>query len=222
MTNITHQVWNIIDNSPCIKRNMSNGLINTTALARFLIKEKKIKGTIDAISSAIRRYELSKYHDIFTNAQKIVSLGIISTRSKLATIAILKDAEIQKLLPKLTSVIHFTRGDVLRIIQADESIKILINEKNLDKVLKFIPKNKILEIERNLAELNMHVHEKAKKTPGILANISQELALNKINVVEIMSCFPELLWFVEEKDVLKAYNILYQACSKTTSTTSPP
>ena len=215
MTNITHQVWNIIDSSPCIKRNMSDGLINTTALARYLIKEKKVKGTIDAISSAIRRYELTKYNDIFASAQKIVSLGIISTRSKLATIAVIKDAEIQKLLPKLTSVIQFSRGDVLRIIQADESIKILINEKNLEKILKFIPKNKIIEIERDLAELNMHVHEKAKKTPGILANISQELALNKINVVEIMSCFPELLWFVKEKDALNAYNILYQACAKT-------
>jgi len=212
MTNVVHKVWEILDNSPHIRRCMSEGLINNTALARYLISNKKVAGTLDAVSSAIRRYELDHYNEIFTTANKIVSLGEISTKSKLANIALIKDTEVEKLLPKLFSIIHFQRGDVLRIIQADEAIKILVNEKNLKTVLQLFPKKKIIKIDRNLAEINMHLHPEAVNTPGIIAIISNELAINEINVMETMSCVPEMLWFVKEKDVLKAYNVLFHLC----------
>ena len=58
----------------------------------------------------------------------------------------------------------------------------------------------------------MHLHPEAVNTPGIIAVISNELAMNGVNVMESMSCVPEMLWFVKEKDVLKAYNVMYQLC----------
>jgi len=212
MTNIVHHVWKILDDSPCIKRCMSQGLINNTALARYIVKEKKVNGNLEAVSSAIRRYKLDKFDEIFDTANRIVNFGELSTRSKLANIAVIKDAEIQELLPKIFSIIQYNRGDVLRIIQADEAIKILVNEKNLEKVKGLFPKKKIIKIDNNLAEINMHLHPEAVKTPGIIAVISNELAMNGVNVMESMSCVPEMLWFVKEKDVLKAYNVLFQLC----------
>lgn len=212
MTNIVHEVWKILDHDSCIKRCMSRNLINTTALARYMIKEKNVRSTLDAVSSSIRRYEIDRYSDLFSTANKIVSLGTISTKSKLANISLIKDTEVEELLPKLFSIIHFHRGDVLRIIQADAAIKILVNEKNLETVKKLFPEGKIIKIDRNLAELNMHLHPEAVKTPGILAVISNELAMNGVNIMESMSCVPEMLWFVNEKDVLKAYNVLYHLC----------
>lgn len=212
MTNISHQVWKILDNNPYIKRVMSLGLINTTALAKYFITEKKIEGTLEAVNSAIRRYKFDRYDDIFATANKIISLGEISTKSKLANIALIKDAEVEELLPKLFSIIQFHRGDVLRIIQADEAIKILVNEKNLETVQKLFPSKKIIKIDRNLAEINMHLHPEAVNTPGIIAVISNELAINGVNVMETMSCVPEMLWFVKEQDLLKAHNVFYQLC----------
>ena len=215
MTNIVHNVWKMLDSSPSIRRCVSQGLINTTALARYIIEEKKVNATLDAVSSAIRRYQFDSYDDLFSTANNIVSLGSISTKSKLANISFIKDSEVEEILPKLFSVIQFHRGDVLRIIQADEAIKILVNEKNLDTVENLFPKKKIIKIDRNLAELNMHLHPEAVNTPGIISVISNELAINGVNVMEMMSCVPEMLWFVNEKDVLKAYNVLYQLCQPT-------
>ena len=96
--------------------------------------------------------------------------------------------------------------------QADEAIKILVNEKNLETVQALFPNKKIIKIDKNLAEINMHFHPEAVNTPGIIAVISNELAVNGVNVMETMSCVPEMLWFVKDKDLLKAYNVFYQLC----------
>ena len=212
MTNITHKVWNFLDKDPCIKRGLAQGLINVRALARYLLEEKKVESTLDAVISAIRRYKLSRYNKIFSIADKTVSQSTISTKTHLANVAVIKDEEVQTLLPKLFSIIHYNQGDVLRIIQADESIKILVDEKNLEKIRGLFPKKKIMKIDRNLAEINMHLHPEAVNTPGILAVTSNELAMNNVNVMETMSCVPEMLWFVKETDVLKAHEILYELC----------
>ena len=217
MTNnvkIADEVWKLLDERPCIRINMSRGLINTRALAKYIIKKRKLDVTVDAAISAIRRYELGTYEKIFENAHKIISQTIaLSTKSPLANISLTKDTEVQRLLPKLFSIIHYNQGDALRIIHADESIKVLVDEKNLEKIRTLFPGDKIIRIERNLAEINIHQHPDAKSTPGIIAITSNELAINGINVLETMSCFPEWLWFVDEKDILKAYNALNQLSS---------
>ena len=190
MTKLVELVWEALDDSPCIRKDMSRGLMNTRALARYIIKERKIDATLDAVISAIRRYELGRCDRIFEDAHRMMAqIVAISTKSPLANISLTRDTEIQKLLPQLFSVIHYDQGAVLRVIQTDESIKILLDEKNL-------------------AEINVHMHPDAKYAPGVIAITSNELAINGINILEAMSCISELLWFVEEKDLLKAYNIL--------------
>ena len=89
MTNIAHNVWKILDDDPIIRRCMSQGLINTTALAKYMINEKKVEGTLDAVNSAIRRYKLDRYDEIYDKVNKIVGFGELSTRSRLANIAVI-------------------------------------------------------------------------------------------------------------------------------------
>ncbi|KYK27458.1 hypothetical protein AYK20_02585 [Thermoplasmatales archaeon SG8-52-1] len=214
MTNIMHEVWKILDTSPSIQREMSRGLINHSALARYIIEEKNVNANIDAVISAIRRYKIDHYEELFNTANNIICQSAISTKSKLANISIIKDTETQKMLPKLFDVINYNRGDVLRIIQADESIKILVNEKNLEKIKQLFSKDKIIKIDENLGEINMHLHPEAVNTPGIIAVVSNELAMNGINIMETISCVPELLWFVKEEDLLRAYNVFYQLCRR--------
>ena len=213
MTNINKEVWKFIDNNPSIKRNMSHGLINRRALANYIIKQRYLQTSLDAVVSAIRRYDIKNYDDMFLTAQDMISQTTdLSTKSNLANVVLSKDTEIQKLIPEFFTIIKYDRGDVLRIIQADESIKVLINEKNLKKIVDILPEKKILSVDENLAEINLHLNNKAKDTPGVLAIITNELANNGVSIVEVLSCFPELLWFVYQSDLLKAYNALYQLC----------
>jgi aspartokinase len=202
-------IHKILDQNPAIRVNMSRGLINIRALAKYIIKERKIDASLDAVVSAIRRYKIDSYNHIFENALNLIKKSLsISTMSSLAIITATKDDEIQKLLPKLFSIIRYSQGNVLRIIQANESIKIIIDEKNLEKIIELFPPESIQDIEKHLAEINLRVHSDAKYTLGVSAIISNELAINGVNIIETMSCFPEALWFIDEKNLLKAYNAL--------------
>jgi len=49
-----------------------------------------------------------------------------------------------------------------------------------------------------------------QKTPGVIAIIANEIALNNINVIDFMSCVSEFLWFVQEEDLLKVYSAISQ------------
>ena len=122
--------------------------------------------------------------------------------------------EAQETLPRLFSLINFERGETLRIVEGEESIKVLVDEKNLKKVLDLLPKRIIIKIQEDLAEVNIHLHPEAVNTPGIVLVISTELMLNSVNIYEIMSCVPEMLVFVEEKDLMKAYQTLFELCHK--------
>ena len=213
MTNIVHKTWKILDNNPDIRREMNRGLINISALARYIINEKKIDATLDAVISAIRRYKLDKHDDVFDNAYKMLSQTVnVSTKSNLSEISLIKDDEVQGLLPKIFSIIKYVHGDVLRVSQANESIRLLIDEKNMDKVIEMFPKNKIISKEKGLAEINIYIHPKMQTTPGILAAIANELSINDINIVEFMTCPPEMICVVKKDDLLRASNVLYNLC----------
>jgi aspartokinase len=213
MKNTVGEVWKFLDNNPCIKRDLRKGLINSRALAKYIVKTQNMDVTLDAVISAIRRYDVGKKDDIFITARKLVSQTLnLSTRSGLAEISLIKDEDVQRSIPGLFDVIEYSRGEVLRVIQANESIKLIVDEKNLENVKTVFPKNKIINVNKNLAEINMHMAPKMIVTYGILAVIANELAINSVNILEVLTCLPEMILFVKEEDILKAYQILYQLC----------
>ena len=206
MTNITKEIQRFIDNDTAIKRDLSRGIVNMRALAQYMQKQMHTNANVDAIISAIRRYETNLDEEKrFAKAAELIKNAKISTKTGIAIIAMLKDPSVQELLPKLFAVIHYARGEVLRIIQAEESIKIIVDEKNVSKVIDIFKKNDVLKIEHNLGEINMKLAPTSAKVSGILAILDTELASSNINIVETISCVPELLWFIDQKDLLKAH-----------------
>jgi len=50
-------------------------------------------------------------------------------------------------LNKINSIVDVEKGEVIRIIQAEESIRIIIDEKNLEKFFNYFSKADCLSIE---------------------------------------------------------------------------
>ena len=206
MTNLTKLVHTVLDQDTALRRDMGRDLINTRALANYLQRKLHLSGSVDAIISAIRRYENAMGdEDRFAKARALLRTAKLSTKNNITIIALVKDPAVQQLLPKLFTLIDYARGEVLRIIQAEELIKVVVDQKNAAAVAEIFPKGKLVHTEKNLAEVNMRLEPVSSKVPGVLAMLDTELANNGVNIVETMSCVPEVIWFLSEKDLLRAH-----------------
>ena len=209
MANSTHEVWNFLDSEPSIKKELGRGIVNTMALAKYIMKNKKLDCSVDAVISAIRRYVSEQKFDLkFENVEKIIKSSRISTKNKIALIAMKRDPYIIELLPKVFPMIELARGDVMRLSEGKESIKLLVDEKNMQKVVGIFPKEKVIGIRSNLSELSIHFGPGSGESVGVLAAIMNALAVNNIKIIESIGCLPEFMIFVDTKDILKVHEIM--------------
>ena len=143
MANSTHEVWNFLDSEPSIKKELGRGIVNIMALAKHIMKNKKLDCSVDAVISAIRRYVSEQKFDLkFENVEKIIKSSRISTKNKIALIAMKRDPYIIELLPKVFPMIELARGDVMRLSEGKESIKLLVDEKTCRKLRAFFQKTR--------------------------------------------------------------------------------
>ena len=214
MASIAKQVWQKIKEDIVIRRAIEKKIISTKNLAMHLIKVKKVPVSIDAVVSAIRRYkEDSPLEKKFEQARKILrKSNDIKMTSNIAQVVLRKNKHTQKRLVKAFELVDYDIGELLIIMQGEGSLKLMVNEKNLKDLTKLFPPSSLLSKTKGLALINIHMSEKAQKIPGVGAIITQELTLNDISMWEMMSSNPDLLLFLEQKDLAKTYEIIYPLC----------
>ncbi|MBS3096536.1 hypothetical protein J4480_03795 [Candidatus Woesearchaeota archaeon] len=209
MTHIAEKVKVFLDNDFIIRKCLFRNIISLRALSRYIIKTMDLEEkNLDAVISAIRRYKKEEKHKSEAELKKLFSKIGVKTRSNIIDICLKKSRRILEQLNKINSIVDVEKGEVIRIIQAEESIRIIIDEKNLDKFFNYFSKTDCISIERNLVEINLHFAPEASKTKGILSLISSSLNAEDINIVEIISCAPELLVFIKKDDLLRALNVI--------------
>ncbi len=196
MESINQQVWRALQTDPAVMRDLQRKLINTRALAKYLIQKYELKVSLDAIISSIRRFPLDAHQEVEKTLQHIFADSIVSTKNNMACITV--RMEPHQAFSRLCTL----SLPVMRMTTGTEEVKILVENSQADKIAKLF---KNPEIERDLSEIHVTVAEKATKTKGVLARISAEIALANINVHEVCICPPEFLIYVSEKDIVKAH-----------------
>jgi len=215
MKNITNEVWQFIDRDVAIKRDMERGIINSMALAKHIIRENGLKASVNAVISAIRRYNAEGLKTIDAKAIKKVLAGSkLSTKTRMAIIALARDSDVLALFPKVVSQIDFSKGEALRMVESREKIKFIVDDRNLGKITSTFSKSKIVSVRENIGELTLRLGEGSEKTVGVLATIFNELSINGINIIEPIGCLPEIMVYVSEKDLLKSHEILLRLCNE--------
>lgn len=215
MKNINKEVWRYIDNNVAVKKNLYDGIINVRALAKKIIQDLHLNCSLNAVISAIRRYEIKvektgklkeKYH-LLTDAT-------LNTKTKLASILLKKNELVRKNLTKLFTKIDFESGDVLRIFEVSKVIKIIVDEKTLEVAKDLFNRKDIIKIEKNIGELSIIYNSDITKIPGLFALLSNELAGNNISIVDSMICHSEHIIIVKEKDIQKTFNVIFNLIHK--------
>ena len=209
MTTIAEQVKVFLDNDFIIRKCLFRNIISFRALSRYIIKTLDLEEkNMDAVMSAIRRYKREEKEKSDTEIRKMFSKVSVKTRSDIVNIYIKKNKKTLENLNKINSIIDVEKGEIIRIIQAEEGIRIILDGKNLDKFFNHFSKNDCISVAKELIELNLHFALDASKVKGIISLISSSLNAEDINIVEIMSSAPELLVFIRKEDLLKALNVI--------------
>jgi hypothetical protein len=197
---------NFFTKNPDIRSARSKKVVNRRALAKYIINEEGLNvNRYEALVTALRRFEVEP---IEKESLKAIEEINISTKDKIAIIYLEKTEEVLKNIVKITSLVNFNKNETLKFVQGSLSFKVFVDEYNVDAVKSIVPKRSILKIHHNISELNLVFPKYTPKVRGIISYVTSELTINKINITEIITGDPELIIYVQSKDLLKAYETI--------------
>ncbi len=211
--NIREFVWKAIDMDISLKKDISRGVINIRALAKYIIDTYKLKVSIDSVISAIRRYNIMPENK--TNVGVVYELlkkAEMRTLTKMSVISLKKNEETTLKLGQILPKIDFEAGETLRILEGAKQFRIMINQSSYEKMIEIFGKRNILACNKKIGMIEMVYPEILKKTPGVFSVISTELAQNDISIIDALICGNEHIVVVSENNLLKAFEILTELC----------
>src|SRR3989344_5196490 len=85
--NIKETVWKFIDTDISLKKDLSRKIINVRSLAQYIISTQKLNASLDAVISAIRRYNFSdeRKEDIHS-INSVLKQARVAIRTKMSSI----------------------------------------------------------------------------------------------------------------------------------------
>ncbi len=206
---ISDRVNSFLESNFVIRKCLIMNIVSLRALSRHIIKKLELKEkNLDAVISSIRRYKKAEKQIDENKLRRFFSKVVVKTRGNIVDIRVQKNKRSVESISKLNSVVDIEKGEIIRIIQAEQSITIIIDDKNLDKFHNIFNKSDCISIDKKLVEINLQFTEEAQDVKGIVAMVTSSLNAEGINLVEIMSCAPELLVIVSKEELLKSLNIV--------------
>ena len=191
---------------PEIARCYRAGLVNRRALARFLVAERIAGPTeFDAALATVRRHDFgaaaTPEPDVFRDLR-------IAVRDKLVILDFEKERELLRRLERLIAAIEYDRGDTLKIVVGTESLKLFLDRRREAAVRPLFERFRLLHRYDRISEISVMFPESAIRTRGVLASVAEELALHDVVVTELLTASPELLLYLADTQVPRAYEVL--------------
>lgn len=199
-------VKEFIERDGVIKNGLARGLMNARALARHIQVATHEQYSFEAILSAIRRYPVKASATKYREVGKLISK--MTLKNKIAVVLIRNSPEIPSLLAKYSGEIDYGRGETLRILSGPEAVTVVIDSKNLDKLTEKTPKKDIVKTFSGLSEIVVTLSELSVSTPGVLAALATELAINSVNLITSAAPPNTHVFVVEEEEALNGYRAL--------------
>ncbi|MCH8067258.1 MAG: hypothetical protein IIC69_01625 [Nanoarchaeota archaeon] len=204
--NLNLLLQNFLNKNPDIRESRNKGLVNRRALAKYIIEKESLdKNRFEALVTTLRRFELKpetlEYLDVVKELK-------VSTKDKISIVYLEKSDEVLKNILKVVNLVNFNKSETLKIVLGSLSIKLFIDEFNVKKTENIFSDKDIIATYKNISELNLIFPDKASKMKGVIAYITTELSINNINIVEIITGKPELIIYVKESELLKAYETI--------------
>ena len=198
-----------IDTHPSIKDGMRMGIINLSALARKIMEEKGIKSE-EAALMACRRYELDPRSRINEEAiLKVLRRSKLEIRTKVVTMTVRPSWHMYGKLEKMMSAMRGREG-AMHVIQGTAGVTLIMDGSVAREVREILGEDEILKEGKDLVELIVNSPDVIEDVPGILSFLASSLSSKGINFLEVISCYKDTMFVIEQKDMMAAFDTLNQ------------
>jgi len=205
-------VRDYIDTHPSIKDCMRMGIINLSALARKIMEETGVKSE-EAALIACRRYELDPKSKVNEEAVlKVLRRSKLEIRTKVATATLKPTWNLYARLEKAMNALR-GRNHNLHVIQGTASVTLITDGSVYKELVGILGEDEVLKEDKNLVELVVTSPDVIEDVPGILAFLSTALSSKGINLIEVISCYQDTMFVIEEKDMMPAFDTLNKIIS---------
>lgn len=195
-----------LSKNPEVETAYQKGLINRRSLARQLIKEGLAKGNqLEAVIAMLRRFNFKLAHQKKNDVFKKIKINI---KDRIIIFDFEKEKELVKRLEKLIGATDYDKGETLKIVVGSSNVKVFSDGDKEKKITELTESFKLKKKYKSISELSLIFPDEAIDEIGILSTITKELAVNDIPITELLTATPELLIYLQEEYVLKAYEVL--------------
>lgn len=209
MPTTTELTEKYIREHPSIKDCLKKGLINYSKLARAIAKELGIekKTSMEAILIAARRFaeKLKKEAVLEDKIMGLLKKSELEIKTKVIVVILDKLIYPDRLID-LEKAIKKDKG-LFYSIEGTTAITVLTQEKYLQDIKKAF-KGSILDVHQNLAMIVIRSPKEIEITPGVTAYLYSLFGEHGVNIVETMSCWTDVIFVIDEKDVAMAMQFL--------------
>jgi aspartokinase len=199
-------VRRVLDGSPAICQGLATGLVNVRALARRIQATAVPDASIEALVAAIRRFPIEDAVERDRGFGKLIKK--LRLKNEIVDVEIRNDPAIPGLLAKFSQRVDTSKGESLSVASSVDGVVVVTDSANLDKLTEILPRKNIVSITKNLAEVSVTMDESYKKMIGVIARLTAELALERINVRDFIHSAPHIGIVVEERDALRTYRAM--------------
>ncbi|HLF15902.1 MAG TPA: ACT domain-containing protein [Candidatus Thermoplasmatota archaeon] len=195
-----------IDAHPVVRDALALDIVNLSALTRRIMKETGLPGE-EAVLVACRRYQPVQRADYQAAIRRVLDKSKLEVRTR---VAVLTAHPSWRLFGKLEKAMNALAGrsHPIHVLHGSESITIITDETLLEEMEEILGSEEIVKKRAGLVELNIRSPDSIEDVPGILAFLASSLAGRGINFVEVISCYKDNMFLIEEADLFKAFEVL--------------
>lgn len=213
MIKISEHVSQIILRSPFLIEALAEGLVNVSSLARKITPEveQAVGKTINngAIIQAINRMDTGTLMNLDRNMRQFFNkMTDISVRSGLLDYTFLNSETLLSKQVDLLKAISKKAKVFYSFSQGVSETTIVVSENMGTELEEIFQSEKMLVKEKDLSSISLMLPAGNQFVYGLYYYILKELALNGINLVEMISTSNEYTIVVGNKDLEKAFSLL--------------
>lgn len=206
VASVAQSVRSYIDARPVVRDALGLGIVNLSALTRRIRDEAGL-GSEEAVLVACRRYKAPQGQAGYQAAiRRVLDKSKLEVRTKVATLTARNSWKLTAKLEKAMATMQGLSSPV-HVLQGSESVTIITDEALLKGMEETIGED-VIKVRRGLVELNIRSPDSIEDVAGILSFLATSLSARGINFNEVISCYKDNIFIVDEADLFPAFQVL--------------